>query len=375
MSSLKPDPAPALTPDLEALFAVTPEDLCRGAIEGRTATTRVRLGAGAAAALADLDGPTLAVASPRALAALAARLPAGVPPGWRVFADFTPNPTPAQVDAATAAAAGATTLLGLGGGSALDLAKAVAWRTATGPRLKRLVLAPTTSGSGAEVTPFASIWPPDAPKYSIDDPRILPDEAIVDPALTATMPPALTAITGLDALVHAFETMIGVHATDAARRHATHALRLIGRHLLPAITSPTALDRAALALAATHAGLGLATSRSAAAHALSYTLTARHGVPHGLAVGLLACALMPLQRRLAPAAAAAAEAALAHPLDALVAEATARVALPATLDAYGVTPDQLAGLAHDAARSIRLQNNPGPPTAAELIAALARITR
>lgn len=375
---LTPRAAPTLTPPLtlEALFAATPDDLLAGAIEARTAATRVHLGAGAAAALAALTGPTLAIASPRALADLAPRLPAGIPPGWRLFAAFTPNPTPAQVDAATAAAAGATTLLGLGGGSALDLAKAVAWRTAAaGPRAARLVLAPTTAGSGAEVTPFASIWPPDAPKYSIDDPRILPDEAIIDPALTAAMPPALTAITGLDALVHAFETMIGVHGTAPARRHATHALHLIGRHLLPAITSPTPRDRAALALAATHAGLGLAQSRSAAAHALSYTLTARHGVPHGLAVGLLARALMPLQRHLAPTAAAAAEAALGHPVDAFIAAATARAALPATLDAYGVTPDHLAGLAHDAARSIRLQNNPGPPTAAELIAALASITR
>ncbi|MEZ4434743.1 MAG: iron-containing alcohol dehydrogenase [bacterium] len=359
-----PEAAPALTPDLEALFAATPDELLADAIEARTATTRVRLGAGAAAALAALTRgrlaiPLFALGLTAGLAAWIADLTLYVRlyPGWHAALGLAALTAITLAIRAAARSAGPHPLLGLGGGSALDLAKAVAWRTAAaGPRAARLVLAPTTAGSGAEVTPFASIWPPDAPKYSIDDPRILPDEAIIDPALTAAMPPALTAITGLDALVHAFETMIGVHGTDPARRHATHALHLIGRHLLAAITSPSPAT-AALALAATHAGLGLAQSRSAAAHALSYTLTARHGVPHGLAVGLLARALMPLQRRLAPAAAAAAEAALGHPVDAFIAAATARAALPASTPGQ---PDQPVACSTPPARSAS-RTTPAPP--------------
>ena len=364
------DPAIAPPDDLETLFEATPEALLDRALDVRTPTTHLHIGAGAITRLTTTDppGPTLIIATPRALA----HAPP-LPPEATLFTTFTPNPTPAEVDAATTAlrTTRATTLIAIGGGSTLDLAKAAAWHTRTdGRRTVRLILAPTTAGSGAEVTPFASIWPPDQPKFSIDDPQVLPDIALIDWHLTTPMPPTLTAIGGLDALVHAFETTIGVNATPPARRHAARALTLIGHHLLPAITHPTPTHRAALALAATHAGLGLATSRSAAAHALSYTLTARFAVPHGLAVGLLACALMPLQRRLAPAACQAAETALGQPIDTFITAATTRAALPTTLTPFGVTHHHLDAIAQDAARSIRLANNPGPPTLTDLITAL-----
>lgn len=317
--------------------------------------------------LRDVAEPTLVIGSARAAESASFTGPR--------FSDFTPNPTPTQLVAATAfiEATDARTVIGIGGGSAMDLAKAAALAARQAGRRLVLVQVPTTAGTGAEVTPFGSIWPPDGPKYSVDDARAVADVAVIDWQLSARMPAGLTAITGLDALVHAVETQIGRQADDRARRHSVRALTLIGRHLRSAVNAPQPIDRAAMSLAATHAGLGLAVSRSAAAHALSYTLTGRFGVPHGLAVALLARGLMPMQRRLAPEACAAAEAALGAPIDDLIAKVLADADLPARLGVFGVTAHDLTGLAEDAARSVRLANNPGPPTVEAMVEALERI--
>lgn len=345
------------------LFQVEPVALLDAVIDVPGAP-RLLIGRGAVDHLADAKGPIAIVGSPRAVASAAI--------AGRAFSDFTPNPTPSQVEAAAAyiERVDARTVVGLGGGSAMDLAKAAALEARQSGRALRLLQAPTTAGTGAEVTPFGSIWPPDGPKYSVDDPRALADVAVIDWRLSASQPVDLTAITGLDALVHAFETQIGRKADESARRHAARALSLVGRHLLGAVRAPTPVDRAAMSLAAAHAGLGLAVSRSAAAHALSYTLTARFDVPHGLAVALLCRGLMAHQRRHAPAACAAAEAALGAPIDAFIARVLEAAGLPAGLVAFGVNAEDARGLAEDAARSIRLANNPGPPTLLDLRAAV-----
>lgn len=352
------------------LFDIAPDRLVEGVVEvpGHPVT---RLGRGAIQTLDARAESAAIIGSARAVASAAL--------SGRVFSDFTPNPTPAQVSAAAAyiEAVDARCVVGVGGGSAMDLAKAAALAARGGGRRLTLVQVPTTAGTGAEVTPFGSIWPPDGPKYSVDDPQARADLAVVDWTLSASQPPGLTAITGLDALVHAFETTIGQRADERARRHAQRGLRLIGAHLPAAVAAstpgPTPLSRAAMSLAATHAGRGLAVSRSAAAHALSYTLTARFGVPHGLAVALLCQGLMPLQRRLAPAACARAEGALGAPIDAFIADIIRAAGLPDRLRAFGVAPADLPRFAAEATRSIRLANNPGPPTAAELTHALGAV--
>lgn len=206
-----------------------------------------------------------------------------------LFDRFSPNPSVDDVVRACAAREEwrPDVVVGFGGGSALDVAKCARLLPADPAAVRaghvrpeeapQLVLVPTTAGSGSEVTRFATCYD-GTTKLSVDDPAMLADVAIVDPDLTASCPPALTGSCAFDAFAHAVESWWSRRATEESRHHARTALD----GLVPLLSTGTT-DRAVLARSALAAGRAIDLTRTTAAHAFSYRLTAVHGVPHGVA--------------------------------------------------------------------------------------------
>lgn len=190
-------------------------------------------------------------------------------------------------------------VIGVGGGTALDMAKSVrllaeqdsaprSYITGAKPITRRgapLIAIPTTAGSGSEATQFAVVYV-DAVKHSLDHPWVLPDYSVVDPELSLTVPATVAASTGMDALAHAVESYWSVRSTEESRRYAVDALSLAMTHLVDAVTRPSRETRGVMAHAAHLAGMEINISRTTACHAISYPITTRHGVPHGHAVAL-----------------------------------------------------------------------------------------
>lgn len=190
-------------------------------------------------------------------------------------------------------------VVALGGGSSLDIAKAIALlaeqedhpekyvRKELSPRTQRkpLIAIPTTSGSGSETTHFAVVYI-EKTKYSLAHPSLLPEYAVVDPSLTFSLSPYVTAYTGMDALAQAIESYWCIHATAESQEFAREAITLALKHLENAVNSPTAEARIGMAKAANLAGKAINISKTTACHAISYPLTAHFGVPHGHAVAL-----------------------------------------------------------------------------------------
>jgi alcohol dehydrogenase len=205
-------------------------------------------------------------------------------------------------------------VLGVGGGSAMDMAKLLCAYAGTGAtgvaeairaggqvtsRDLGLVLAPTTSGSGSEATHFAVVYIGDE-KFSVAGPVLRPDVAILDPGLSVSGSAYQRATSGIDAVAQAIESLWATAATPASRRWARHALRL----LLPAIeTYVHRLDERsarAMAIGSHLAGRAIDTSRTTAAHALSYGITKGYGVSHGHAVALTLGAFIEWHDRAGP---------------------------------------------------------------------------
>ncbi|WP_162600385.1 iron-containing alcohol dehydrogenase [Streptomyces sp. CS147] len=236
-----------------------------------------------------------------AAAAAVGRIDADV----RCFAGVRPNPDVEQVREAVALARefSPDAVVGIGGGSAMDVAKCVAVLVGcTGDpakylsepgsipdsRTTTLTQVPTITGSGSELTSFATIYVGHH-KHSLDHPSARADHVLIDPDLAATVPVPTAAASALDALAQAVESAWAVAATAESRDTAIRALET----LLPPLDVATGRGdfadaglRAELARGAALAGAAINTSRTTAAHALSYALTARHGIAHGAAVGL-----------------------------------------------------------------------------------------
>ncbi|AGL16947.1 iron-containing alcohol dehydrogenase [Actinoplanes sp. N902-109] len=228
----------------------------------------------------------------------------------QVLDSIAAEPTMDEVQAGAAAlrAFKPDTIIALGGGSPMDAAKVMwllyeypdagfadmrekfsdirkrAFRFSVPGKLARLVCIPTTSGTGAEVTPFAVITDPaDGQKYPLADYALTPSVAIVDPALTAQLPPAVTADSGFDALTHATEAYVSVYASDFTDGLALHAIRLIFEHLERAVRSGGAdpVAREKMHNAGTIAGLAFGNAFLGVVHAMAHTLGARFHLPHG----------------------------------------------------------------------------------------------
>lgn len=221
-----------------------------------------------------------------------------------VVAEVKPNPDVVDIDRQADAIRGLApdAIIGLGGGSSMDTAKALArllsqpsgvrladhFRNGTplGPAKALPVIAiPTTAGTGAEVTPFGTVWDFErAKKYSVTGDDLYPAAAILDPELALGLPLDVTISSGLDAISHAFESVWNRNATPITLGLATKSLQLS----LPAL--PLLKDdlhdiqaRRAMMDASLLAGLAISQTRTALAHSISYPLTARFDLPHGIA--------------------------------------------------------------------------------------------
>jgi alcohol dehydrogenase len=193
-------------------------------------------------------------------------------------------------------------LVGLGGGSSMDCAKGINflhscggrmadyWGVgkATGPMLP-LIAVPTTSGTGSETQSFALISDAQTHvKMACGDPRAAAAVAILDPLLTLTQPPRVTALTGIDALTHALETFVSTKRNAISDCFAREAWMLLARGLPRVIEEPLDLPgRTQMQIGASFAGMAIEASMLGAAHALANPLTAMLGVPHGQAVGMM----------------------------------------------------------------------------------------
>lgn len=224
-------------------------------------------------------------------------------PEWRngmVFSEVTPNPSVRDLAPILEKCQrqDVDCVLAVGGGSVIDTAKvvhrAIAEKTfdiqqlaakahATTDKDVASIMVPTTSGTGAEVTPFATVWDNgNNKKLSIDVP--FPDLAILTPEITRSLNYQDTLFPALDALSHAIESLWNVSRNETSQALALEAIELALNSLPIALSHPDDLEaRADLQMAASKAGQAISITKTALAHAISYPFTLRFGVPHGLA--------------------------------------------------------------------------------------------
>jgi phosphonate metabolism-associated iron-containing alcohol dehydrogenase len=221
-----------------------------------------------------------------------------------VFDDARPNPDLRDLDVATMRlrSCGIGLVLALGGGSAIDAAKALsvtlpsavdsplaqAFRGGDMPAWERrlpLVVIPTTSGAGAEVTPFATVWDHEQHrKHSLAGPLMFPDVAFLDASLTVTLPEQETLFPGLDTVSHALESLWNRNCTPVSRALALQSLALSTQALAGAVDQPANIaHRRDMQSASLLSGMAISQTRTAIAHSISYPITTHFGVPHGLA--------------------------------------------------------------------------------------------
>lgn len=285
--------------------------------------------------------------------------------------------------------AGVDGVIGLGGGSAMDVAKLVAYLLrspqpleeiygvdlAKGQRLP-LILAPTTAGTGSEVTPISIVTTETDEKKGIVSRRLLPDVALLDPGLTLSLPPAPTAATGVDAMVHAIEAYTSKRLKNPISDVlARQALSLLSENLPKVMKDGhDKAARGAMLLGSCLAGMAFANAPVAAVHALAYPLGGHYHVPHGLSNALM---LLPVMRFNAAAAAplyaelstsvGGTEPTVEGFLTAIE-RLIAVCDMPKTLHELQVTRASLPTLAQDAMKQTRLLiNNPVELTEADAL--------
>lgn len=277
-------------------------------------------------------------------------------------------------------------VIAVGGGSSMDVAKVVAVLLGgdqalpeiygvgqvTGGRLP-LILVPTTAGTGSEVTPVAVITTGETTKAGVSSPVLLPDVAVLDAALTLGLPPAVTAMTGVDAMVHAIEAYTSRHKKNPLSDNlAINALNLLSRNIRTAVHEGSNQSaRENMLLGACLAGQAFANAPVAAVHALAYPLGGHYHIPHGLSNSLVLPAVLEFNAPNANALyAELAEVVIGAPVAGGAEAKTAAlivalreliddVSLPATLAQAGVKESDLEMLATDAMLQQRLLvNNP-----------------
>lgn len=227
-------------------------------------------------------------------------------------------------------------VVAIGGGSVLDTAKCLCVTTGVGfagaldaaqpiTESRPLIAVPTTAGTGSEVTPWATVWDPDAApprKLSLHRQQAWPHTALVDPSLTRSLQRGATIAGALDALSHSLEAIWNRNANPVSDRLAVGAARKVIEILPKVLASPADREsRSALSLAATMAGLAFSNTKTALAHEISYALTLQRGITHGIACS----APLPLVWRLAQGKDGARDAVLAEIFDCPASDGAARL--------------------------------------------------
>lgn len=273
-------------------------------------------------------------------------------------------------------------IVGLGGGSSMDTAKGVNFLYTNGGRMADywgagkaskpmlpMIAIPTTAGTGSEAQSYALIS--DAKthvKMACGDPKALPRVAILDPDLTATQPPRVAAMTGIDAIAHAVETAACTRRNPTSRGFSRRAWEILAAGYERAVRDPQdGMARRAMLLGAHLAGCAIENSMLGAAHATANPLTAKFDVPHGMAVGLM----LPHVVRFNVAEGANAYSDLAPDAD----ELTQRIetlldaaSLPRQLRDLKIAQESLPELTHLASQQWTAAFNPRPVGEAELLA-------
>lgn len=301
-----------------------------------------------------------------------------------------PEPEVADVQAIEAAARAAGTfdlVVGIGGGSAMDVAKILAVLLAHNLDLRDVlskkvdiiarglptVMVPTTSGTGAEATPNSIILvPEDELKIGIVSPRLLPDAVILDPLLTLSLPPDVTASTGMDALTHAIECYCSRKGNAFSDLYALESIRLIGRSIRRAFANgQDVAAREDMLMGAYWGGVCIATSSTTAVHALAYPLGGKYRMAHGLSNAILLPSVMAFnqvgnEKRFAAMARAMGlavdgldDAAAANAFVQALRQLNTDLNIPNSLQGFGIAASDIDGLVEGASKVTRLlDNNP-----------------
>lgn len=235
----------------------------------------------------------------------------------QVYDQIRPNPDLDQLDLALESLRGQKfdSILAVGGGSVIDAAKAFSIalalpverplsailrdnRSADVSGRIPVIAVPTTSGTGSEVTQYATLWDlTNGLKCSLAGEHIFPTTAILDSELSLSLPPQETLYTGLDAVSHALESLWNINRNPISELYAISALALACENLPAVLAAPENRHaRTGMQHASLFAGYAISITRTAIAHAISYPLTARLSIPHGLACGFTLAALIDMQR-------------------------------------------------------------------------------
>lgn len=282
-------------------------------------------------------------------------------------------------------------IIGLGGGSAIDQAKAIRieakqggsaidYNALTGgmkkiePGLPLMVAIPTTSGSGSEASEVSMVTDPARKvKFPIKSTYIKPDRIILDPELTKTMPPMVTAATGFDALVHALESYVNANTDLFAYSLNRTVFELVGRSLKKAVKNGDDMQaRVELSIAASMAGTTMAITGLGAVHSLAHPLSALAGVPHGTANSLMLPQVMKFNAPVAEQQYIDAVNLMGFQVNSIDEAITAlinlaaEIGLPTTLTAAGVSKNLLEQLSIDAFNDPTHRRNPIPTTQDDL---------
>ncbi len=320
------------------------------------------------------------------------------------FGGVKPNPDVETIDEAFALARqeAVNVVVALGGGSSIDVAKAVgllltnggesigeyiSGKSITNP-ITPLIAIPTTCGTGSEVTTSSVVVDRlQRRKVSLrQGPLLCARLALIDPELMATLPPHLVAATGMDALTHAIESYLSLVASPITDGCALYAIELLGKYLRPAASNPSNLEAiSSVAIGSTIAGLSFGQASTTLVHCISHALGGILDVPHGIANAILLAPVMEFNLPANPEKFARVARALGEHVDGIpIIEAANRslsavrllardLNIPETLGAIGIKAEDLPDISKTASMEKRLAQNPRRATEREILMILRSI--
>ena len=285
-------------------------------------------------------------------------------------------------------------VVGLGGGSSLDLAKIAATAATNNPpptefvgvdRLvedpKPMVLVPTTAGTGSEATSIAMISV-DGKKRIINDSRLVPQAAILDATLTRSLPPSVTSATGLDALAHAIESLLSRNSSPITAAMSAEAVRFLSRWLLPAYRDGDDMEARRATLYGAHIAGRALNAGTILGHATAYTIANRAHLAHGVTCAMalpycLAYSLsnLSVRRKLDLLALDVADTSVATGLDVVswIGRLNAVLEIPDGLNAAGIDRDELTSMVSECIELYPRPNNPVPLERERLVEMYTRL--
>ena len=313
------------------------------------------------------------------------------------FLDVLPNPTVDMVNAAVDGykSSGATSIIALGGGSPMDVAKAVGVVVRYGGSITEyegagkvpgpiepLIAIPTTAGTGSEVTPFSVIVDTSRNyKLSVFSYEVLPKIALLEPELIMTAPASVAAACGLDAMIHAWEAYTSLAANPFTDAMAEKALDLIGANIRRFVANRKDIEAAeAMMAGSTFAGIAFAWARLGNVHAMSHPVSAYFNVPHGVANAILLPTIVEFNaladegryKRIYRYIRQVRHQPIIDFKPQVLVDETRKLmrdlGIPASLAEVGVTEDKIEAMAHDAMESGNIAMNPRQTTLKDVIA-------